>query len=303
MMADPPYGLGPTGQPAPMQDGDFTPAARNQEVHFATCEIDPPSQNYIDVDDVFVLSYLPFGTENSGPTCNLRILRPKGQIELVQFQAPATSGNSLASVTVRTREGYLLSAEVTTGALGGTGWFEYVMLAIRRGGSAVVNEQRLLIADYISPNVGVGWPERPTQRPAAGPGAIASLAVGNPSAGADWVFTNASTQRFLCNFVCATLAAANSGSARTVTLQISDGANNMALIDCPTTQAINTTVTYSGMSGGFSGGTAGLHLYWPLPTSVMIGTNWKIGTITGGIQAGDQWSAIRLGGLLWADLL
>ena len=303
LMPDAPFGLAPTGQPAPMQEGEFTPAARNQEVHFATCEIDPPSQNYIDVDDTFFCGFLPQNTVTNGPIINLRILRPKGQIELVQFAMVGTSGGTYFTQSFKTREGYLLSAEILPGAGVAANTFQFATLSIRRGGSGITNEQRLLISDYLTTNIGASWPERPTQRPSSGPGIVFSVAVGNPAAGSDWLFTSPVAQRFSVTYITATLATSATVATRTASLVISDAVAALATIDSLSTQAAGLTNTYSGLNGAFQGGTGLTHFYWPIPQPTLLGSGWRIASLTNNIQAGDQWSLIRLGGILWADYI
>lgn len=297
-----PYGAPPSGQPGPMQDGDFTPAVRNASVHFATCEIDPPTALYIDVDDQFVLGAI--SDVNPGAvTCNLRILRPHGQIETVKIEVNLVTVNTLVTQTIGTREGYLLSAHIAPSAGFNANVLAYCFLAMQRGGSARAQQSRLLIAGYPKISTGLSWPDHQPVLAADGPGCTVAFAVGNPAAGADWAFTLSGQYRMQVNYVCATLTTSAAVATRTAALKISNGATTLAIVDSPTTQAASLANTYSGVFGGFSGGTGGTHLYWPLSTPTIIGGGYTIGTTTSNIQAADQWSAIVVGGIVWADIL
>lgn len=296
------YGLPPTGQPAPMQEGEFIPASKNVDVHFAACEIDPPSANYIDVDDSFLLTVVSnFGQQ---VTVNMRILRPHGRIETVSLTAqnPGAAFSTYSTFKPE-REGYLLSAEAVLNSVLTAGSLVYVQLSIRRGTNININDHRVLIGDYITTTQGASWPDRPARRGPEGPGMLLSQAVSSPAAGADWSYAVPALQRLSLTMVQAQLVTSAAAATRTATLKITDGANTLALIDATTTQIASLTNQYTGYGNGFPAGSGGTHLYWPLPSPLILGPTWTIGTVTNNIQAADQWSLIRLSGLYWADYL
>jgi len=297
-----PYGLPPTGQPTPLADGEFVPAIKNRDVNFATCEIDPPSAEYLDVDDVLVLEVIQNGSFNT-VNANLRILRPHGRIETVQLSVVGTVGNTLQSVTRNEREGYILSAMVVSAATVNAGNPIFARLGIRRGATGPANEFRVLCAGYLTTSQGMSWPDRQPMQSAEGPGWPLSISVGNPAAGADWTYTLPTTQRLDVYGVHALLTTSATAGTRTVTLKVTDGANTLFLIDATNTQAISLAYDYTMYPSSFAGGSAGTHQYIPLPEPLVLMQGWTIGTTTANISATDQWSAIRITALSWFDIL
>lgn len=297
-----PYGLPGRGQPTEGPDNAFQPAVKNRDVFLADCGIDPPIANYIDVDDVFVA--IASANGSAGPfNINMRIMRPDGRVEIVTKTLGSIPGGGTVSTTWTEREGYLLSACFTSpGGLAGT-FPIWVQLGIRRGGSNFPNDHRVLIAAYAGTTNNPSWPDRQPQRGAEGPGWVMSTLVTTPAAGADWTYTIPAAQRMSIYLVSAQLVAANAGTPRVVTLQLKDYAGNfLAAIDCPNTQAINTTFRYTAYAGAFIGGTAGTNLYIPLPSPLFAQQNYVLSSSTLNINAADQWSAIRIAALQWIDI-
>lgn len=297
-----PYGKPPSGQPAPFDPNDFAVAQKNRDVNFRTCEVDPPSPFYVDVDDIWELGTLQF-SNSASIRANIRILRPHGGIETVQIPLGGLSAGAAATITRVEREGYVLSANITweTSAPGFGPWFAW--LKITRAGTGVPNVARTLIAGYLDNHSTLSWPEHIPQRPAEGAGFIINNSVGNPAAGVDWVFTNPTGARATVMGVFAQLVTSAAAATRTATLKITDGANIAFLVDATATQIASITNQYTGYCGGFAGGSGGTHIYWPLPAPYLLGTGWTIGTVTNNIQAADQWSLIRVATLTLVDTI
>jgi hypothetical protein len=276
-----------------MQDGDFTPAERNRYVHVASCEIDPPIANYVTVDDVWILGAATYFVSQS-VTAQLRIMRPNGEVKSVQLQLKVTANSSITTMVQNELEGYLLSAAITPVASQSPADFTYVWLGIQRNGSGRSNFYRQLIGDYVNSNFGPSWPDREARRPTDLAGALIEQTVANPAAGADWSFAMLGVTRATFCTVFAQLVTSANVATRTAALQITDGANVLAIVDSTTTQVASLTTQYTGYCSSPLGGTGGTHAYWPLPAPLILRPGWTIGSLTNNIQAGDQWSLIRL---------
>jgi hypothetical protein len=297
-----PYGKPPSGQPAPMQEGDFTPAARNHLVSVGECEVDPPIWLYVTVEDIFVLAAFSIAS-NTNVQANIRLLKPKGGVEQIILSIPATNAGGVTSTSQQAREGYLLSAELLSNTAGALNYPCFAWLALNRGGTAANLGHRLITAGYLNNNFGPSYPERAPMRPTDGAGTVTVQLVGNPAAGSDWSFAIPGNSRFQLTAVHAKLVTSSTAGTRTASLQFKDGSGNvLGIIDATATQALSTTIDYTGITGAFAGGGGGVHNYWPLPP-ITLGQSFTIGTTTANLAAGDQWSAITLTGLTWVDYL
>jgi hypothetical protein len=297
-----PYGKPPSGQPAPYQEGDFTPAAKNRVVNFADCEIDPPSEYYMDVDDQWILGAIqPISVNNIQAV--LRILRPHGGIETVLIPLTVPTVGAVSTLTRPEREGYLLSASITfQGAPAGLGpWFAW--LAVQRAGSTLGNQARIVSSGNLQPNRCLSWPERAPRGPLDEPGTVFSQGIGAAGAGAEVTISAPAFTRVLATMVSWQLVTSAAVATRTSNLRITDGANNLLIVAASLTQAASLTIRYCGYSSGFLGGVNATLAYYPLPEPLYVNGPWTIGTTTNNLQAGDQYQNIGWGGLVWADLV
>jgi hypothetical protein len=100
----------------------------------------------------------------------------------------------------------------------------------------------------------------------------------NPSAGADVSVVVPAGQRWSAGTFTATLTTSATVATRAVTLVIDDGANIVySAPGVPASQAASLTQVYS----------------FTLP-ALTLNPTWRIRTVTGSIQAADQWSLVAL---------
>lgn len=119
--------------------------------------------------------------------------------------------------------------------------------------------------------------------------------VANPAAGADWSVRTPGGKLWMVLGFRATLATSAVVANRQLRVSITDGAVERANCQAITaTITANLTATLGGYRGAVPGG-AGSALVggvglpdWPLDAG------WTFGVVTVGLDAGDQWSAIRL---------
>jgi len=296
-----PYGKPPSGQPAPMQEGDFTPAVRNRKIDFATCEIDPPSAAYVDVDDTIILGTIqPLDTKAVNAT--IRILRPHGAIETVFLQLTPGFAGTLYTVSQQLLEGYILSAGITltsnTALLGPC----YAWLTLRRFGAGLGNLTRTLISGNLQLNRAISWPERQALSPTEEALQILTFSIGNPAAGVDITYSVPVAMRLTLFVFGAQLVTSATAGTRTATLEILFGGNVVAAIDATATQAPSLTRHYTGYGNGFAGGSGGTNIYWPLPSPTVLAGSMQLVTSTANLSATDQWSNVWIMAGMQADL-
>lgn len=121
------------------------------------------------------------------------------------------------------------------------------------------------------------------------------VTVTQPAAGADWRHTapGQGIQRVVA--ARALLTASAAAANRLVSLVLSDGTDDYAI--APTTTAITATlaVPVSTFPGAQAGGAVTTALTAPSPSDGwMLLPGWSLRTVTAALDAGDQWSAIRL---------
>ena len=116
--------------------------------------------------------------------------------------------------------------------------------------------------------------------------------VAAPSAGQSWATTVPAGHVWDLLGVFASLVSDANAADRSVRLQLGDGNVTFLELPAPAVQAASLTRRYTWLRdvGAYSGGSG---LVAPLPyTSLLPG--WTIAATVDNIQAGDQWSTVRL---------
>lgn len=297
-----PYGLPPSGQPIPLQPGDFTSASWPRRVLFDNCEIDPPGQYYVDLDDTWVLGCVA-NFAGASIVANVRLLRPTRGISPVQLQLAAPTANTIATMTQAESEGFVIAANIMPAAAIALGQYIYAWLSLRRGGAGVTNLYQTVAAGYLLNNFGLSWPSEQPQSPTFGEGTLHSIGVGNPAPGSDWAYTVPALTRVRLLSLAATLTSSSTAATRTAHLIMNDGANTLYEAAASTTQLLSLAYNYIGANTGYANATDATFVQWPLYGKVLLGAGHRILSSTSSIQSGDQWSAIRLLVQEYADLI
>lgn len=131
--------------------------------------------------------------------------------------------------------------------------------------------------------------------PTAG-GTPTSAASAAPAAGADITVTVPSGQTWTLQSFDASLTTSAAVANRVVAVVIDDGTNVLYRWVAGLNQTASQTLEYAGAVGGVDvGGTARNNVVtFPL-AGITLPAGYRIRTITTAIQAGDQWTAARLG--------
>lgn len=314
--------LPPAGQPATGPDAKFTTGAFSSQVTFGFSNITPPSPLYIQRDDLLavqVVSFIPGGVE--GVTVNLRLLLPTGPrpgqpdspqvvateepgitnqtIQNTQFVVPLAVGTKLFNLS----EGYLLSISAVAAAATQRGQ-TFVRVWVQRGSSIfnVAQASLPLFSDYVTIVQPAGWPFGRLIHPQEGPGCLVAASVGNPAAGADWVYTQPAFTRARIIGTSATFTAAAAVANRQTQLVIDTGAPPDLVTGIPNQVVVaNAVVKVSGTTAPVSASANVPDVSVGLPAETIIGQGSRVRSNTVNIQAADQWSNIRLFLEQWID--
>jgi hypothetical protein len=326
------------GQPATGPDADFRSAAIPNIVSFEFEKVAPPSQVYIQRDDVLVLQVASLiGGAGQQISITARLLLPYAQAP-GQPDAPPPSGISGGaiigpgyiqtiqqtlqiptpridfSLVVPLTEGYLLSVAINclTGTVRGT---VFARAFINRGPfvPGTPAPVAMLVADYVTAPSPIGWPFGRFQAPSDGAGVINVETISNPGAGADFsglvpTLTGRSRLQFFTAQFAAGAGVANRFPSFIVSCRGIAALSSPFQVQDSVAVTANQTVIYS-VGPGLSfmrGGGAPAVVCLPLPGEI-IGTfqtgvtEYTISSSTQGILAADQWSAISLCDEEWLD--
>ena len=125
----------------------------------------------------------------------------------------------------------------------------------------------------------------------------ATQVVSNPAAGADWTFTVPAGQTLALESVTALLTTSVTVANRVPTLVVKDNLGRIvAEVVSPNAQAASLADEWVWAPGVVAA--AGPPIVTPIPPGLELAGGWTIGTVTAGLQVGDQWSAIVITGQL-----
>lgn len=289
-----------TGGQFDAENPGFTVASIQPTVTFDFETADPPSYAYVGVNDKLLIHQL--SNFNGGIiTVNVELLRPDGQIIPITLTVLTAVGRSEGRTVFQLAEGFILSVTVNLNVQTGSQNPVFVAVSLVRQPFNDQSNFRVLCAGYCNAFLSFGYPEFTPQRTTDGAGIISSYNQGAPAAGADWVFTVPVLARFRLMSLTSTLTTAVAAANRDVTLVIDDGANIIAQIPAGFALAASLSNTYTFgdslvQSPAFNGFSIA-----PTPSNLLLRPGWRVRSVTGNIQAADQWSATQLGIVEWIE--
>lgn len=291
----------PSGQPKPIQPGDYTPARAALATTWNVKRLAPPSNLYVTRDD-FLTGTLASSLTGEVVTINYRLLRAAdGVIVPGQFTT-----NILVpySVTVPTSEplaeGFLLSVTASA-AQANTRGQTWCRLFLNRSAATFTQQSYALMADYVTSFGAQGFPGGQIKAPTDGTGNLVAYTVANPAAGANWSFAPNTLTRFKVRNVRAVFTTSATVANRIALLQLNRGGTIVAQLAPTAVQPASVAEGYTAINGALSVAALTNQLYWPLPADFTITPSDSLSVNTTGIQAADQWSAIAVDGEEWLE--
>ena len=271
----------------------FTPYDLPKEVHMRRHRVQPPSSAYITEDDTLLWRIFS-PTASFVVNLSLRYLTAQGEI-VPEFHTRTvlSTGTTPLSVLIPGREGFLLSATVES--INAPTGEVYTTLELQRGqGSGDATFGYMLFAGYPGPRFRIGFPQDVPRQPSEGRGWITTLTIANPAAGAEWSVTVPTGEQWIVRAVRARFVSSAAVATRFPNLVEDDGAGNLTVQSAPATGiAAAQTWDISWFHGAVNIQNNNVQCNpWTLDTRMPPG--FLIRSITGNIQAADQWSAIAL---------
>lgn len=309
------------GQPVTGPDPNFKQGAIPNLVQFKFQHVDPPSLQYIQRDDVLVLQamsvianetvyvfirmLLPYasipGQPDGGSTSAVTIesLTGPGYVQVIAEQLNLGAAFAVQRLTIPLTEGYLLSVAVGTANSGRRGQ-TFARVWLNRGPivAPVQNAGAVLFADYVTTSTPSGWPYGRIISPVEDPGNIVDTSTANPAAGADLISVHAITGRARLAAFKATFTASATVANRFPSFQVAEAGGGNVRWQVQDTVAVTASqvITYSLAPGGTNvrGGGSPIFATMPVPSPEFDYAGVQVNSVTQGIQAGDQWSAILM---------
>lgn len=265
----------------------------NSLEHFRRHRIGPPTGLYVTLDDVIL--FQGWAALATTPVrLSIRMLTPDGQVIPNFYNINvAANGTTQTTKSITNLEGFILSmsAEVLSG-LAGAVW---VNVVVQRGvGSQDVTQGLNLLQGYPSLVDTLSWPQAPPVKSIDNRGLANVVSIVAPGAGADFVVVVPAGVNWLLRSIRVSLVTAVAVANRFVTLRLDDGAGHIfADLPCGAAQAASLTQTYTWANGLTNVQTNNANI-GGLPTEARLPGGFRILTVTGNIQAADQFSAMAL---------
>jgi len=231
-----------------------------------------------------------------------RILRSDGQlVDSVELHTP-NSNFTQATTTHPLPQGFLLNAFIFAASGNPLVGITFAQLQLVRGFSGAITPISTILQDYVSTTQGPSWPGSPIRSSIDGPGALRSIAGTTPGAGAEIIETVPLNVRWQLVSVVYTLTNSATVANRFSRLFVNDGANVYGRFEQP---AVGLAASATGLytAGGNITNTTwqdGYALALPDALRIPGGGHWLTSTL--GIQAGDQYSAVRYLVFQWIDV-
>ena len=293
--------LTPTGQPTPLQKGEFVLAAPSRVVSWAMKRLAPPSHLYVTPDDVLHVAAAS-AQVNEVVTVSYRLLRAfDSAIVYGQFTTPVMPNTTVVTQDQAMTEGFLLSVACQAALATGRGdTFVRVSLAPKALGAGP--PAQVLMADYVTTNISPGYPNGRILAPTEGPGVIYLIPLPNPGAGADWVWQSKANTRVRVRAVRGTLQTSAAAGTRTVFLSFPNtpGAGTLTLVPSAT-QTPSTFLTYTMVNGIPLAPPTSQGVIWWAPAELSGMKNLVVNSITSNLDVADQWAGVSLMVEQWLD--
>lgn len=211
-------------------------------------------------------------------------------IPFAESQTPNTDRSAKTTI-YPAREGLLtnLHLRVATGTVlhGGVG----ALVEIVRGRDGGVQPLGTLLQGYVTTATRLAWPGSPVLPLPSGPGRLRVILGTNPAAGSEISETVPTGARWRLISFRYTITTSGTVANRSPVLTIDDGTNVLWETWSNVAVTASSTVAYNAGAGApfLAYNTAGNLL--PLPTTLELPGGSRIRTVTGNLQAGDDFAA------------
>lgn len=214
---------------------------------------------------------------------------------------PNTDGTAAQSLH-QLGTGYLLNLAVRATTGSPSPGRTYVLIELVRGLTGATQFLATLGADYVTARQGLSWPGSAVVSSTAGEGAIRSITVANPAAGADWVHTVPTGFRWEVVSIAALFTTDANAANRRPQIVFTDGTTAVfrGAASANFTASTGWLTSWAQGHGSVADATSGV-VTGGLPVNNRVLAGFVIASSTGAIQAADAWTNIRLSVREWLE--
>lgn len=290
----------PSGQPGPMQPGDFESAGQPNVVTWNMKRLAPPSPLYVTVDDALVAG-VASSQSNEVVTIAYRLLRAADAKPVVLEFTVAPGSNRTIKVEKRQlTEGFLLSVSCKA-AVATTRGQTFVRLFLNPSAAGAGQPGLMMMADYVTTAMAPGYPNGRTVTPVEGPGARKGVQNAAPGIGLNWIVNVPVNARWRIDTLSAALTTDATAGNRTVQMVFTVG----GLFNTYAFPAEAVVAPSSVMNYQFSKTrtvSPAVNFSWgALPEGVVLLGGDFIGVNVGNMGLGDIWGFQNLAVEEWLD--
>ena len=267
-------------------------------VDFARENAMPPAPVYVGVEDrLYVRSHaLPTDTN-----CRIsgRLLHADGVIRPFTFTHAITG--TWTTQVIQLAEGFLLSLEIVATSTGAPRGRAFVNVGLLRGRAADLQCSQLLIADYVANENHIGWPGGVFRSSLEGVGEAVYATITDPAAGAEWTITEPNDVHRKIHTLRFTFATNATVANRFPRFEIVAPTGNVHWRShVHAAQTASTSVTYNFAVGTDFISTIDQGEAQNLLPDTFFAPGVILRSSTVGLQAGDDYSAIRMTRETWS---
>jgi len=220
-----------------------------------------------------------------------RIVTPEGCLTPIAERHVPNSNRTAATSFIPLREGWLTNLQLRETAGGAIRGCIFVLVEIIRGTAAQGQTLGTLLSDYVTTNNRLTWPGSRILASVSDVGRIRTIVGTNPAAGVEISETVPAAARWKLRTFGFTLVTSAVVANRTPVLTIDDGANIIWETGNNVAQTATQTAKYRAGIGVPLTTIGALTYQLPLPSDLPLLAGYRIRTVTGLIDVGDDYAA------------
>jgi hypothetical protein len=190
-------------------------------------------------------------------------------------------------------EGFILSVACDVPNQVSAGQYTFAAISLLRGAVSTDPVSETLFSGYCNSNYGIGYPERGIERRSDGFGSVRTIIGTTPAAGAEITETTPTNAMWQLMLFSNTFTTSAAGGNRSLQYIIDDGANELYRISTVVNEGPSLTFKNQLSPNGINIGDVGNNSLDALPIPLIMMPGYRVRTLTSGIQAGDQYSAVH----------
>jgi hypothetical protein len=278
---------------------DFIVESRPPAVGFLTRAVQPPSNVYIEINDILIVAAASSAT-NEVVTFSYRFLRSDGALINGQFTLAVPTLRVIATRIEPLAEGFLLSASCKA-AIATTRGVTFVRAFLSNPALGAGQPSNMLMSDYITTAMAPAHPNGRVLSPVEGPGNPYMVQIANPGLGAEWATQVPINARWKLTHGYAQFTTGAPAGNRTPGIIIFNGgfANFIGFGENNIGPGTVANVGYSSVRNAPAGLTSSAWAPMPIDT-VTLGFN-VIQSRTLGLNAADSYAGVQIGVEEWLD--